>query len=114
MMRKIKSSGDLLHFPGNQLRTGEVAAVARLDNASFRDTPPSPKKSTKPIRIPRPPRQKRMLDLFSGTGIVGETFAKLGYLVYSVDIDPRLHPSIVVDVTVWQYWKCFPPCVLTS
>ena len=40
---------------------------------------------------------------------MGETFAKLGYLVYSVDIDPRLHPSIVVDVTVWQYWKCFRP-----
>ena len=55
MMRKIKSSGALLHFPGNQLRTGEVAAVARLDNASIRDTPRRQRNRPNPPGFPDPP-----------------------------------------------------------
>lgn len=52
---------------------------------------------------------RNMLDLFAGTGSVGAVFDKLGYRVFSVDIDPKTKPTIVVDVTIWQFWKCFQP-----
>ena len=49
------------------------------------------------------------MDLFSGTGSVGKVFRDMGYEVITVDFDGRRKPSIVADVTIWQYWKAFPP-----
>jgi len=45
---------------------------------------------------------------FSGTGSVGQTLAKLGFEVVSVDSDSRSNPSLCVDVLTWDYKKQFP------
>ena len=50
----------------------------------------------------------RMLDLFSGTGSVGEVFRKRGYKVTSLDSDPRRKAKICEDKLAWDY-KQFPP-----
>ena len=78
------------------------------------DTPtvlkPGTKRATKRPEVPRLIRTYRMLDLFSGTGSVGRVFKDLGYEVISVDFDPKRNPTIVVDITIWQYWKAFQAC----
>lgn len=51
----------------------------------------------------------RMLDLFCGTGSVGNVFRRQGYDVVSVDNDIRWKPDICVDVMVWDYRAAFPP-----
>ena len=52
---------------------------------------------------------RRMLDMFTGTGSVGEVFAEEGYEVVSLDINPRFKPTIVADILAWDYKKTFPP-----
>lgn len=51
----------------------------------------------------------RMLDLFCGTGSVGDVFRQFGYEVTSVDIDARFEPDIVADVLDWDYKSQFEP-----
>ena len=45
----------------------------------------------------------RVLDLFSGTGSVGQTFEEQGYEVVSLDIEKHFKPTIVADVLKWDY-----------
>ena len=39
-----------------------------------------------------------LLELFSGTGSIGKAFAKLGWVVFSIDNNPTMNPSLVKDV----------------
>ena len=50
----------------------------------------------------------RMLDLFTGTGSVGEVFREHGYEVTSLDKNKRDRPTIVTDIMKWKYWE-YPP-----
>lgn len=56
-------------------------------------------------------RTPRVLDLFSGTGSVGDTLRRLapGVEVVSVDIDPRFSPTIVADVLEMDYRSLWSP-----
>lgn len=51
----------------------------------------------------------RLLDLFSGTGSVGEVYRREGYEVVSVDNDPGWKPTHTVDVLLWEYRAAYPP-----
>lgn len=50
----------------------------------------------------------KALDLFSGTGSVGNRLRELGYEVVSLDIDTNRKPDIAQDVLSWDYAKDFP------
>ena len=54
----------------------------------------------------RPPR---MLDLFSGSGSVGDEFRRQGFQVTSVDNDATCEPTHVVDVLSWDYKSMYIP-----
>ena len=58
---------------------------------------------------PKPKFQKRALDLFSGTGSVGQRLKEWGYEVISVDINPNAGADICTDVLRWSVQKIFPP-----
>ena len=65
----------------------------------------------------------RLLELFSGTGSVGKVFRAHGWEVVSVDCDPKMQPTIVADITTFNYrilggrfdalWAS-PPCQMYS
>ena len=65
----------------------------------------------------------RLLEIFSGTGSIGRIFRARGWEVISVDIDPRMQPTIVADIGTFDYrmlggrfdaiW-CSPPCTQYS
>ncbi len=44
-----------------------------------------------------------MLDLFSGTGSVGEVFRRHGYDVISLDNRAAAKPYILVDICDWNF-----------
>ena len=58
-----------------------------------------------------PPRSKKKwaLDLFCGQKNVSNRLTELGYDVISIDMDPKTHPSICVDVMNWRYNRKYPP-----
>ena len=45
----------------------------------------------------------RILELFSGTGSVGQVFGEEGWEVISLDCDPRTTPTIVEDIRLWDH-----------
>ena len=45
----------------------------------------------------------RLLELFSGTGSVGQAFKGKGYDVISVDMSDKFEPTIVADILLWDY-----------
>ena len=47
--------------------------------------------------------QRRLLDLFSGTGSLAAVFRQHGYAVTTVDVDAKMKPDIVADVLSWNY-----------
>ena len=98
-------------FVGLRTTPVEVSSVTRWDTPFVTATKPARpgKKKDRKSGIPRAPRFRLMMDLFSGTGSVGKAFMDIGYEVITVDFDGRRKPSIVADVTIWQYWKAFPP-----
>ena len=49
-----------------------------------------------------------MLDLFSGSGNVGNYFSTRGFEVYSIDSDPKCQATEIIDIMDWSYTK-FPP-----
>ena len=98
-------------MPGIRQVPVAVRSVTRIETPCSKTTKPTRpgKREERLKRIPRNPRVRRMLDLYSGTGSVGEVFRKMGYEVITVDFDFRAKPSIIVDITIWQYWKAFHP-----
>ena len=48
-------------------------------------------------------QKPRCLELFKGTGSIGRAFEKLGWVVTSVDIDPRFSPTVIADLLTWDY-----------
>ena len=68
------------------------------------------------VKVPNPKTSEgtqmsepsRVLELFSGTGSVGQVFADEGYEVVSVDNNPKEKPSIVVNILTWKYQDMFP------
>jgi hypothetical protein len=60
-------------------------------------------------QVARRGQPRRMLDLFCGTGSVGDVYRNLGYQLTSVDIDPQWRPDICVDVLEWDFQKEFRP-----
>jgi hypothetical protein len=50
-----------------------------------------------------------MLDLFSGTGSVGEVFRRHGYEVISLDNRAAAKPDILVDIRDWNFRQQFAP-----
>ena len=53
--------------------------------------------------------KRRVLELFSGTGSVGNEFVLHGFEVVSVDVDPKCEPTHTVDVLEWDYKSAYPP-----
>jgi hypothetical protein len=53
-------------------------------------------------------KNRRALDLFSGTGAVGRHLAKLGFEVTTLDWDKNFNPDICVNILDWDY-KQYPP-----
>ena len=45
----------------------------------------------------------RLLELFSGTGSVGKVFRARGWEVVSVDIDPKMQPTLVADIATFDF-----------
>jgi hypothetical protein len=50
----------------------------------------------------------RILELFSGTGSVGNTFAEQGWEVVSLDSDEKTDATIHEDILTWDY-TVYPP-----
>jgi hypothetical protein len=92
-----------------------MEAVSENTNPDFNDNVRSTETSTP---------KKRILDLFSGTEpsvhfdyignnkttkmhawtrSVGKIFAKHGYEVTTLDLEPKLQPDIVADILTWDY-----------
>ena len=55
-----------------------------------------------------PIKNNRALDLFSGTGSVGFHLQKMGFDVTSLDISKVGDPTLVQDITKWDY-TTYPP-----
>jgi hypothetical protein len=51
---------------------------------------------------------KRLLELFKGTGSVGKVATDYGYEVVSLDFDAKTNPTILADITMWDY-SVYPP-----
>ena len=64
-----------------------------------------------PTQEPEVERDERpwMLDFFSGTGSVGETFKAQGYKVVSLDMDPAVNADIQTDILAWKYKEAYDP-----
>ncbi len=56
-----------------------------------------------------PTTQKRALDLFLGTGSVGQRLQDWGYNVTSLDNNPNTGATITVDILKWNVQKLYPP-----
>ena len=65
-----------------------------------------------PLWTPQPANnsgcEKRMLDLFSGTGSVGKVFEEQGYRVISLDREPVWKADLPIDIMEWDY-RALPP-----
>ncbi len=45
----------------------------------------------------------RILELFSGTGSMGDVFTNQGWEVISLDASPKANASICADIRLWDY-----------
>ena len=50
----------------------------------------------------------RLLELFKGTGSVGQVFKENNWEVISLDFDPKCEPTICVDILQWDYLEYDP------
>lgn len=50
-------------------------------------------------------KNKKLFELFKGSGSVGKVANRLGYEVVSVDFDPIYTPDIETDILYWDYKK---------
>ncbi len=53
-------------------------------------------------------KNRRALDLFSGTGAVGRRLTKLGFEVTTLDWDKNFNPDICVNIMDWDYKQYAP------
>ena len=53
-----------------------------------------------------------LLELFSGTGSVGEPWREAGHRVISVDLDPRFNPEICEDILTLSYTNLPTPGII--
>ena len=53
-------------------------------------------------------RVLRALDLFSGTGSVAEALRRHGYIVTTVDNDPKRMADVKESIPHWDYASAFP------
>ena len=51
---------------------------------------------------------RRILELCAGTGSIGKPFRELGWEVTSLDLMSTFNPTIVADLTTWDY-QAFSP-----
>lgn len=52
---------------------------------------------------------RRALDMFCGQKSAGRVLERHGFLVETLDNDPKRDPSICVDVLEWDYRSAYPP-----
>ena len=57
---------------------------------------------------------KRARILFYGTAFLAEVYQEAGYVMTSVDIDPKWSPTHFVDVLKWDYYDIYPPVYFTT
>jgi hypothetical protein len=50
-------------------------------------------------------KDKKLLEIFKGTGSVGKVAVKMGFDVISIDFDPIYTPHIETDILDWDYKK---------
>ena len=87
-------------------------AVEQVAQACLSLHPPSvsASKGEKEMSIVHAPiKNKKALDLFSGTQSVGRKLKEMGYQVITVDKNARSKPNFVVDVMNWDYQNDFSP-----
>jgi hypothetical protein len=53
-------------------------------------------------------KSNKALDLFSGSGVVGQQLRKYGFEIFSLDISPSAKPTFCTDILQWDYTQ-FPP-----
>lgn len=111
--------------PKGQVHFGPSCHLASLPRARRRwDPEAKPPKVTK-VPIPTaisvtrsevsPPvspghgRNKKLLDLFCGTGSISKIYKEEGYETVTVDLDGKWDPDIQVDVLNWDYKSRFAP-----
>lgn len=49
------------------------------------------------------------LELFKGTGSVGDVFQRNGFNVVALDCERKFAATITVDILRWDFAKAFPP-----
>ena len=93
---------------GTQLQPSVMVPIIQ---ASPRSMPQRCQEQEVPEILVTPPDEDqglRALDLFSGTGSVTKVLQKLGYQVTTLDLDPKFHPDIQLDIRDWNF-KNYPP-----
>ena len=60
------------------------------------------------VKMQQTPKNKRMLDLFSGTGSAAAIFQQRGFQVTTLDLDPKWQADIQVNILEWEYRRLSP------
>jgi hypothetical protein len=81
------------------VQTEATAQASPLTTGNIPDIVVTPPEASEP---------RRALDLFSGSGSVAKVLRELGYQVTTLDLDPKFHADLRVDIRDWQYKK-YPP-----
>ncbi len=109
-MLPLNRPGELLAASRAQSKTSyieEVTAEAQHQGGKTEPQPPADAGAALGGRVP--PRRPKMLDIFSGTGSVGEVFRRYGYEVISLDNRAAAKPDILLDICDWNFRQQFAP-----
>ena len=108
---KTSSSNESTLRPWQWIKALATSRTRPRRHAYFLPYPPiviPEQESGKIFQVRLPVENGNALDLFSGTGSVGDRLKELGYNVISLDIDPKTNPTFPVDIMDWEY-KEYPP-----